>query len=179
MRRVYLLAQEGYEGYGFDLRARKSWSVYNPPPRLETLSLDPVVICSTWISPFPDNSFLIGNHADELTPWLPLLAAVTPGSSFLNIPCCPHELTDRFTRMSYTIPSEFLSSLPTPDSTSPLPTDHLLKPFYAPTPSLSTQTGRFYFYQLYLAHLTLISGFIPEREALRIPSTKVSLTSPH
>jgi hypothetical protein len=34
----------------------------------------------------PRDSFLIFNHADEMTPWCPLLAALTPGDDvgFLN-----------------------------------------------------------------------------------------------
>lgn len=42
-------------------------------------------------------------------------------------------------------------------------------PFYAPT---LNHSGRMHAYQLYLAHLTLLCGFVPEREALRMPSTK-------
>lgn len=173
---VYLLTEEGFEGYGFDLRARKSWAAYKPSPKLITMSLDPVQIVESGSSPFPDNSFLIGNHADELTPWLPLLSALTPLSNFLNIPCCLHELTGKFTQLSYTIPPSFLASLPLPPSSTdtfpPSRDDYLLEPFYAPTPSATHRSGRYYYYQLYIAHITLIAGFIPEREALRIPSTK-------
>ncbi|GAA5971853.1 hypothetical protein JCM11641_001539 [Rhodosporidiobolus odoratus] len=198
---VYLLASEGFTGFGFDLRARKSWSSYSPRPDLRTTSLNPLnllssspFLCSTapasdstepW--PFPPDSFLIGNHADEMTPWIPFLAAATPGSksAFLNIPCCLHELIGRFERQTYSIPPEFLSSLPCPPTpttrisaqaegaASEHPHTHpLLQPFYAPSPAELTSGGRYIAYQLYLAHLTLVCGFIPEREALRIPSTK-------
>ncbi|KAH3902136.1 related to tRNA (uracil-O(2)-)-methyltransferase [Saccharomycodes ludwigii] len=34
---------------------------------------------------FPENTFLIGNHSDELTCWIPLL-----GYPFMVIPCCSH-----------------------------------------------------------------------------------------
>lgn len=36
---------------------------------------------------FPPNTFVIGNHSDELTCWLPLL-----GYPFMVIPCCSHNL---------------------------------------------------------------------------------------
>lgn len=36
---------------------------------------------------FPKNTFIIGNHSDELTCWIPLL-----GFPFLVIPCCSHNL---------------------------------------------------------------------------------------
>ena len=45
---------------------------------------------------FPEGTFIIGNHADELTPWTPLLAAISR-SPFLAIPCCSHNLSgERF-----------------------------------------------------------------------------------
>ncbi|GAA6037849.1 hypothetical protein JCM8097_005069 [Rhodosporidiobolus ruineniae] len=208
---VYLLNAEGFSGYGFDLRARKSWAHYDPQPDLRVQSLNPVdlLLPSPFLSsspssaspaspeqawPFPTDAFLIGNHADEMTPWLALLAAATPGDrvGFLNIPCCLHELVGRFERMSYTIPEEYLSSLPSPPSPPPASsppaaaaesaTPHpLLVPFYAPSPSILSDPllssgkpagGRYHAYQLYLAHLALRCGFVPEREALRIPSTK-------
>lgn len=112
----------------------------------------------------------------QLTPWIPLLAACTPSSAFLNIPCCPHELSGRFTRTSYVLPSAFLDALPNnpaPSSESASFTQRrLLAPFYAPTPDASQHGGRSFAYLLFLAELTLRAGFVPERECLRIPSTK-------
>lgn len=215
--RVYILATEGYAGYGFDLRERKSWTTYTSPrPDLRVQSLNPVALISArtladssggpadaW--PFPRDSFLIFNHADEMTPWCPLLAALTRGDDvgFLNIPCCLHELVGRFERQTYSIPAPFLASLPewqAPPTTASRGAESLsanlsplLVPFYAASPlsyvsgngkaktkanssagesSPSILGGRYHAYQLYLAHLTLQCGFVPAREALRIPSTK-------
>ncbi|GAA5967779.1 hypothetical protein JCM3765_001437 [Sporobolomyces pararoseus] len=178
---VYLLNSEGYKGYGLDLRERKSWSLYTPIPDLRVTSLSPPTLLRSSISnstpPFPPNSFLIGNHADELTPWIPLFAALTPGSAWLNIPCCLHDLTGRFETKTYSIPAQYLDSLPysspTSDSSALKIDAHpLLYPFYHPTPSYLNETSRYGSYQLFLAHLSLLCGFLPEREALRIPSTK-------
>ncbi|MCJ1308745.1 tRNA(Ser) Um(44) 2'-O-methyltransferase [Agyrium rufum] len=45
---------------------------------------------------FPQGTFIISNHADELTAWTPLLAALSR-SPFLIIPCCSHNLSgERF-----------------------------------------------------------------------------------
>ncbi|MCJ1256095.1 tRNA(Ser) Um(44) 2'-O-methyltransferase [Lignoscripta atroalba] len=41
---------------------------------------------------FAPGTFIISNHADELTPWTPLLASLSC-SSFLAIPCCSHNLS--------------------------------------------------------------------------------------
>ena len=42
--------------------------------------------------------FLIGNHADELTPWVPVLATLCEASGYLSIPCCPWGFDGRFQR---------------------------------------------------------------------------------
>jgi tRNASer (uridine44-2'-O)-methyltransferase len=41
---------------------------------------------------FSTGTFIISNHADELTAWTPLLACLT-ASPFLAIPCCSHNLS--------------------------------------------------------------------------------------
>ena len=46
----------------------------------------------------PAGCFLIGNHADELTPWVPPLATRLLASGYLSIPCCAWSLDARFDR---------------------------------------------------------------------------------
>jgi len=41
---------------------------------------------------FPEGTFIISNHADELTPWTPILAAISR-CPFIMIPCCSHALS--------------------------------------------------------------------------------------
>ncbi|KAH8171606.1 putative adoMet-dependent methyltransferase domain-containing protein [Sarocladium implicatum] len=114
---VHLLVKEGYRGWGFDARSRKSWEQYNTPssaspsglaleqrlllPKVvpgssdpdNTPTLDPQTIHD---GTFPRDTFIISNHADELTPWTPILAAIS-GCPFIMIPCCSHRLTgERF-----------------------------------------------------------------------------------
>lgn len=58
---------------------------------------------------WPRHSFLIGNHADELTPLLPLLATsvVHSCSGFVNIPCCAWTVEGkRFTKPQYRVSRE-------------------------------------------------------------------------
>ncbi|KAG5994376.1 hypothetical protein E4U54_003121 [Claviceps lovelessii] len=134
---VYILRQEGYEGWGFDARARKSWPTYMTPSSnsptgrsLEEKLLLPTVTTTTTtlddaetrsgsnpvstVTPstpftrfqldpiqvhngsFQPGTFIISNHADELTPWTPILGALSD-CPFLMIPCCSHNLTgDKF-----------------------------------------------------------------------------------
>jgi tRNASer (uridine44-2'-O)-methyltransferase len=114
---VYLLVKEGYRGWGFDARARKSWRHYDLPSpvsptgkALEQRLLLPNVVTrpsgssdSQTLSPdaihdgtFPPGTFIISNHADELTPWTPILATLS-NCPFVMIPCCSHRLTgERF-----------------------------------------------------------------------------------
>lgn len=125
---VDVLLREGYEGWGFDARRRKTWSTFEtsiqknlkqllliPQPLFETHS--PVNNADGGILPqdlallelnnktkkcpkeaiwhngiFPTGTFIISNHADELTPWTPLLASIS-SSPFLAIPCCSHNLS--------------------------------------------------------------------------------------
>jgi tRNASer (uridine44-2'-O)-methyltransferase len=64
---VYLLTQEGHNGYGIDLRERKIWHRYNPKVDLRE---------STWTpdeNNFGDVDWIIGNHSDELSPWVPVV----------------------------------------------------------------------------------------------------------
>ncbi|KAI6583914.1 hypothetical protein MCOR04_005041 [Pyricularia oryzae] len=111
---VHILNLEGYRGWGFDARARKSWHVYNGlqadgQPTLQELVLIPSLVGQevspgkndVEVSPqtvgvhdgvFPKGTFIISNHADELTPWTPLIATAS-GCPFLAIPCCSHNLT--------------------------------------------------------------------------------------
>ena len=126
---VDVLLREGYRGWGFDARRRKTWSTFDvsiqhhvkeliliPQPLFESQkpSKYPTyanggiiskrqtfadatgkdfVENPTWHNGiFPKGTFIISNHADELTPWTPLLASIS-SSPFLAIPCCSHNLS--------------------------------------------------------------------------------------
>lgn len=123
---VDILIREGYSGWGFDARRRKTWATFDaaiqthlkqliliPQPLFEVDSAFNYAnggILSRECSPrrtkgsnvvkepvwhngiFRTGTFIISNHADELTPWTPLLASVS-SSPFLAIPCCSHNLS--------------------------------------------------------------------------------------
>ncbi|KAI1638021.1 hypothetical protein F4809DRAFT_601847 [Biscogniauxia mediterranea] len=118
---VYILRKEGYSGWGFDARRRKSWDNYSTVPDLYTRDGDvsslrqhillPSVVRSASEAEdtknlvidgtesaglihdglFPKGTFIISNHADELTPWTPILGAISE-CPFIMIPCCSHDL---------------------------------------------------------------------------------------
>lgn len=110
---VHILREEGYTGWGFDARERKSWAQYNgsssksPSGKsLQRLLLLPSVVPRDAVQGeqedavgsgdvhdgiFPRGTFIISNHADELTPWTPILAAISD-CPFIMIPCCSHNL---------------------------------------------------------------------------------------
>ncbi|KAJ5731566.1 DUF1613-domain-containing protein [Penicillium malachiteum] len=105
---VYVLLMEGYSGWGFDARRRDTWTYFpaSVQERLEEKILIPKpfmdVVDSQEIGmeistgDFPPGTFVISNHADELTVWTPLLAALAYPNSplpFLAIPCCSHSLS--------------------------------------------------------------------------------------
>ncbi|CAF2762032.1 unnamed protein product [Rotaria sp. Silwood2] len=83
---TFLLSSEGYPGLGIDMRRRRSWSLFGSSLYLESL-IDPhsptlhnLIISNQY-------TLLIGNHSDELTPWLPVLASQCFCDVFL-LPCC-------------------------------------------------------------------------------------------
>jgi tRNASer (uridine44-2'-O)-methyltransferase len=97
---VYILTLEGYEGYGFDARRRKSWGIFPADVQCRLLEqilipkfLEDVAGDQIHDGTFEDGTFLISNHADELTPYTPILAALTSNSGFLAIPCCEHDFS--------------------------------------------------------------------------------------
>jgi len=111
---VDILLREGYPGWGFDARRRKTWSTFDDSIQqyLKELILVPQPLfemqqasdhanggiiskrhSAAWHNGiFPTSTFIISNHADELTPWTPLLASIS-SSPFLAIPCCSHNLS--------------------------------------------------------------------------------------
>lgn len=137
---VDILLREGYKGWGFDARSRKSWAVFEPSTQrhLHELILVPQVLLdmnpdlsvegkvnsrkllckilpkaviatkgqntkTNWHNGiFPEGTFIISNHADELTPWTPMLAHISL-SPFLMIPCCSHNLSG----LRFRAPSKF------------------------------------------------------------------------
>lgn len=120
---VYLLLMEGYQGWGFDARQRKTWKifpgwaqerlqeeVYVPRPFADVLGTNESGLdigVKTHTGMFPEDTFIVSNHADELTVWTPLLAALANPQSplpFLAIPCCSHSLSGA--RYRYPPPKE-------------------------------------------------------------------------
>ncbi|KAK9718293.1 tRNA(Ser) Um(44) 2'-O-methyltransferase [Basidiobolus ranarum] len=86
---VHLLNEEGYSGYGIDQSSRKVWSLFGENTKLvsETLLPNEFKVQSEWI---------IGNHADELVPWIPIIAARSSyDTKFVIIPCCLFELSGK------------------------------------------------------------------------------------
>ncbi|XP_078681926.1 putative tRNA (uracil-O(2)-)-methyltransferase [Branchiostoma floridae x Branchiostoma belcheri] len=91
---VYILAQEGHPGKGIDVRKRTTWDIYGPDTVLQEEPITPSDSCL-----FPDSDWLIGNHSDELTPWIPVIAARSSYTTrYFVLPCCPYDFHGRFAR---------------------------------------------------------------------------------
>jgi tRNASer (uridine44-2'-O)-methyltransferase len=152
---VYLLMMEGYEGQGFDARCRKSWNIF---PEHVQRNLSEKILIPHFLEDVPgenihngifeDGTFLISNHADELTPYTPLLAALTPGSGFLAIPCCEHDF----------------SGAKAPGG--------LLRPSKQKSDKGDVGQGRYGMYCAWISEIAKEMGWVVEREMLRIPSTR-------
>lgn len=83
---TFLLFSEGYPGLGIDMRRRRSWSLFEPSLFLESL-IEPHSSSLHDLIASGHYTLLIGNHSDELTPWLPVLASQCRCDVFL-LPCC-------------------------------------------------------------------------------------------
>lgn len=166
---VHILIEEGYSGWGFDARRRKSWDLYSPETQknLQELVLIPKFLQKitdrtesigapftlpdaatdiqttrpgTHSGEFPHGTFIISNHADELTPWTPILASLSR-SPYMMIPCCSHGLSGAR--------------------------------FRAPAPKESGASNSAYSSLVsWVSHLASACGWEVEKEMLRIPSTR-------
>ena len=156
---THILTAEGFAGQGIDLRARTSWEHYPPASRaaLRVLALDPT---SETLSrtDLPPGAFLIGNHADELSPWVPILATRTQAAGYLSIPCCAWSFDARFDRTRDT-PYEELGDEDKFVESLGLGADGSTNSSYAA-------------YRVWLASLSVHCGWVVECDALRIPSTR-------
>lgn len=159
---THILISEGYKGEGIDLRARHSWSHYpdNTRRHLHVQAFNPFEL-----SPQLQRSvFIIGNHADELTPWIPVISSLLPASGYLSIPCCPWDFDSKYERGgaggAFNVPrfdhkslehQEFLESLGFGEAQG------------------ETSYSK---YRVWLAYLSRVCGWRVECEMLRIPSTR-------
>lgn len=194
---VYILLSEGYEGWGFDIRKRKTWDALPQDvvagrlrektcvPHVLTAALDeqqqhPLGSSeeadpNVFDGSLPGGTFIISNHADELTAWTPLLAYMS-SCPFIAIPCCSHDLGgNRFRAKPPPPPSE---QLPPPQPAPPnRPSESesnekraagkgQLKKHNPSAPSAYASLCS------WLEKLSQDVGFTPEREVLRIPSTR-------
>uniref|UniRef100_A0A8D9DWW8 tRNA (uracil-O(2)-)-methyltransferase n=1 Tax=Cacopsylla melanoneura TaxID=428564 RepID=A0A8D9DWW8_9HEMI len=84
---VHILNSEGHQGFGIDVRKRKIWDLYPP-----TTVLKVDVITPSASTLFPDTDWIIGNHSDELTPWIPIITTRSSASCKLFLlPCCAYQ----------------------------------------------------------------------------------------
>ncbi|KAL8773462.1 MAG: hypothetical protein Q9209_001566 [Squamulea sp. 1 TL-2023] len=223
---VDILLREGYKGWGFDARNRKSWTIFesstqhhlkqmmlvpqplldmNPELSQKTKEVSPKLLSrllpkafSASKSPdtniawhngiFPTGTFIISNHADELTPWTPLLAYLS-SSPFLMIPCCSHNLSG----LRFRAPSKFngysadtlaptyfagsvtkaksvaITIAPTSEEDHQ-PRQGSLKDL-SPA-SRSKQPSAYAALCDWVSHLSMAVGYEIEKEMLRLPSTR-------
>ncbi|KIJ35285.1 hypothetical protein M422DRAFT_212723 [Sphaerobolus stellatus SS14] len=158
---THILISEGYDGEGFDIRQRSSWSQY-PESTRKHLHVEPF----NPFEPHPHlkpNVFLIGNHADELTPWIPVLAITLPACGYLSIPCCPWDFDARFERGRVGV-----LQVPQDDPKSA----ERQKLIDSIGLGVEGQSTSYAMYRIWLAYLSKACGWKVESEVLRIPSTR-------
>ncbi|CAL1542770.1 unnamed protein product [Lymnaea stagnalis] len=89
---VYILTKEGHRGLGIDLRKRNIWDTFGPGINLRVETISPSADHL-----YPECDWIIGNHSDELTPWIPVIAARSSYECcFFVLPCCHHDFVGKF-----------------------------------------------------------------------------------
>ncbi|EJC98366.1 DUF1613-domain-containing protein [Fomitiporia mediterranea MF3/22] len=185
---VRILLSEGYVGEGIDLRARNSWQHYPPQiqAHLHVHALNPLDLSQSQSSGttvpslisnrfFTPGTFVIANHADELSPWTPVLATLTDSSGFLSIPCCPWSFDAQFHRSQLRLKGSQGSERETafafspPDGDDP---DSFVESLRLGGVGNDAGKSRYAAYRIWLACLGIQCGWAAETETLRIPSTR-------
>lgn len=102
---VFILSQEGHRGYGIDLRKRKIWDKFPAETDLRENAIVP-----SDQSLFTDVDWIIGNHSDELSPWISILAARSSfRSKYFLLPCCAFEFSGEKYQRKSGAKSQYLS----------------------------------------------------------------------
>ncbi|KAF9650482.1 DUF1613-domain-containing protein [Thelephora ganbajun] len=129
----------------------------------------------------PRGVFVIGNHADELTPYVPILSIMYGASGYLNIPCCPWDLDQKFSRANseqYPLPGCDIDDNDGPGEVSAgtrvgdtmAGDDRWIESLNLGGDGKFTSS--YSVYRIWLARLTSWCGWETETEVLRIPSTR-------
>lgn len=103
---------------------------------------------------FTEFDWLLGNHSDELTPWLPVMAlqsSIERGSHrlatrFWVLPCCPFSFWGKFQREKFNSSGSNSSS--------------------------SSNQSRYAEYLRFVAHVGETCGYRTDEDRMRIPSTR-------
>lgn len=171
---VYLLISEGHPGIGVDLRSRAIWDKYpqHVTDALKEENMDPTTYD---VSPY---DWVLGNHSDELSPWLPVMSARCQRPVSKRPVCTPepttfdisptHQLRRAYPRF-FVLPCCFFDF------------DGKKVAFGRTRRTLGVRVtagkGKYELYYRWIAQIARAFGFTVEYENLRIPSTKyVSLT---
>lgn len=167
---VYLLISEGHKGIGVDMQKRAIWDKYpaEVTAALRHEEIDPVTYdCSEY-------DWIIGNHSDELSPWIPVMASRCQRDKKAR-PICDvggetlaDERSDRDLRRAYprffVLPCCFFDF------------DGKKVSFGRTRRTLGVRaeagTGKYEQYYRWIAQISKAFGFTTEYENLRIPSTK-------
>ncbi|KAJ3993432.1 hypothetical protein F5050DRAFT_1781835 [Lentinula boryana] len=159
---THILNSEGYEGHGIDVRERTSWKFYpsDTQKHLHVHAFNPLDFDNKF---FPPGVFVVANHADELTPWAPVLSTLCSASGYLSIPCCAWDFDVRYERSEKTM-------FPIPNHNPASNLEDFIK-----TLNLGgdgSNSSGYSMYRIWLATLSAHTGWEVECETLRIPSTR-------
>lgn len=92
---VYILNQEKFNGFGIDVKSRNIWNTLFSQSTYKEHFFDP----KNW-EELEECNWLIGNHSDELTPWIPYVSLrVSHHCEFFVLPCCAWNFDSKYSRI--------------------------------------------------------------------------------
>ncbi|KAI4905047.1 hypothetical protein NFI96_016023 [Prochilodus magdalenae] len=148
---VHILNNEGHPGKGIDVRKRKIWDMYGPSTHLEEKAITP---SASFL--FPETDWLIGNHSDELTPWIPVIAGrQVISSSNLVLALKDHLISTKssYSCRYFVLPCCFFD-------------------FYGKYQRRQCKKTQYREYIDFISEVSAACGFQTDEDCLRIPSTK-------
>lgn len=137
------------------------------------------------ICEYPKDTFIIGNHSDELTCWIPLL-----GYPFMIIPCCSHNLSGKRVRFHTKKTAEKNVSIDEEDRTTDegsadesenknpdekkenTITHNKIKPMKINSNNVNNSNSTYAALVNHVEEIAKKVGWDVEKEMLRIPSTR-------
>ena len=148
-----------HRGIGYDIRRRKIWDIYEQFS-IGTM-LKEVTVAPGNLDLIKDYDWILGNHSDELTPWIPVMAVR------LVLQCAGRQLDASISKISI-LSLNFRCGFNKKFWVLPC----CFYDFYGKYERSQSSHGQYDDYLAYIKSIGVECGFQVDTDVMRIPSTK-------